>query len=129
MSGQENAKSELNPAEILGGLIKGFINGQYIKISIVFDKPVILTEDEYLNVMGPMDASGGTDNVDVFTYVSNVEKDSSNGTCTMLIKVLEVELETEEGFAANHWYRITEVRGHTNIKMTSCKEKSNDNGG
>ena len=129
MNEQENTENGLNSVEVFGRLIKGFISGQYTKMSIVFEKPLILTEDEYLNIMGPMDASGGTADIDVFMYITDVERNTLNGMCKMLIKVLEIGLETEDGFDADRLYRITEIKGHTCEKITNCEEKSNDNGG
>ena len=122
MNGQENAENGLNSVEVFGRLVKGFISGQYTKMSIVFEKPLILTEDEYLNIMGPMDASGGTADIDVFMYITDVERNTSNGMCKMLIKVLEIGLETEDGFDADRLYKVTEVRGRTYEKATNCKD-------
>ena len=122
MNEQENTENGLNSVEVFGRLVKGFISGQYTKMSIVFEKPFILTEDEYLNIMGPMDASGGTADVDVFMYITDVKRDASNGMCKMLIKVIEVELETEDGFDADRLYKVTEIKGHTCEKVTNCKD-------
>jgi len=105
--------------QVLGGLIRDFLAGRYSVILLQFNDFLGLSEDEYINLLGPMDSSGGGDDVDVFTYITDVIRDPKSEKCLLTIKTLEVRLDVQE----NGIYAIHEVRGHTGIKETDCKDK------
>jgi len=105
--------------DALGNIIEEFLKGRYSNIMLRFNDPLYLDEDEYLKLFGAIDASGGADDVDVFFYVSDVTKESKFDKCLLTIKALVIKIETQE----NDAYAIYEIRGHTNIKETDCKEK------
>ena len=105
--------------EALGNLIREFLAGRYSRISLQFNEFPVLTEDEYRNLVGPMDGSGGSDDVDVLFYVSDVIREPKFEKCLLTIKTLVIWMETQE----NGIYEIHEVMGHTSIKETDCKEK------
>jgi hypothetical protein len=107
------------PVQVLSDLIREFLAGRYSVISLQFNGFLELSEDEYLKLLGPMDSSGGADDVDVFTYITDVTRDPKSEKCLLTIKTLEVRLDAQE----NGIYAIHEVRGHTGIKETDCKDK------
>ena len=105
--------------DALGSIIREFLAGRYSNIMLRFNEFLYLSEDEYLKLFGTIDSSGGADDVDVFFYVSDASKDPKFEICLLTIKALEIRLEAQE----NDVYVIHEVRGHTNVKEVSCKEK------
>jgi hypothetical protein len=122
MSG-ENEALDVNEQErrsslrILNDMIGDFLEGRYFEITLVFDRPLELHENEFWDLLGYYDSSNGGEGFDEYEYDAGVIEDA-RGKCFRVKKYLYIYYNVKD---LGTTYIIHKVEGTTEYNEESCE--------
>jgi hypothetical protein len=113
-----NEQERKNSLRVLANVLDDFLEGRYFEIKLIFDRPLELHEDEFRDLIGYYDSSGGTNEYDVYEYDAGIIENTRTGKCFRVTKYLYLYYNVGVG---NGSYELHRVEGTTEYNEESCE--------